>query len=144
MCFSLLLHVHWLQTGYLNNQHLYGSSFWDIQTSVCLPISMHAATNVYLFQYLCIVFYCTISILHIRFCICSESNLYYVCVRCIAVTDYKSFHQTTRKVIQLSILLPENHNSNRSKRSIWLPVSELSCSILILTFISRTIQDVQP
>ena len=34
----------------------------------------------------------------------------YIYLRCIAVTDSKSFDQIIRKVIQLSVLLPENQN----------------------------------
>ena len=70
-----------------NNQHLSGSSFWNIQISVCLPSRMNADTNVYLLEYLYINFYYTT--LHIRFCVSSDSNLYDICVRCIAVTESK-------------------------------------------------------
>ena len=50
-----------------NIQHLSGSSFWNIQISVCLPPRMHAATNVYLLQYLCVRFYYTT--FRITFCV---------------------------------------------------------------------------
>ena len=139
--FLIALHMHWPQTLSPLTFNTYLAALFGTFRFLCayLLACMHKCVFITVLMYQILLHnFCTLDSAYLVKATCK------IYLRCIAVTDSKSFHQTIRKVIQLSILLPENQNSNGLKRSIRLPVSELSCPTLALTSASRAMKDVQP
>ena len=100
--FLIALHMHWPRTLSPLTFNTYLAALFGTFRFLCayLLACMQPQMCIYYSTYVS-DFITQLFVLHSVYL--RESKLYDIFVRCVAVTDSKSFHQTTREVIPLSI-----------------------------------------